>query len=385
MTTNDIRPLLDDCVHCGFCLPTCPTYQLWGEEPDSPRGRILLMDLVDKGELAITDQVVEHWDRCLGCMACVTSCPSGVKYNALIESTRAKVEREYRRGAADRLRRAALFQVLPYHRRLRPRRLRAGAEAAGAEDRAEAEAVRHPRSARPCATPAAGEQKLKVAMLLGCVQRAFFGDVNAATARVLAAYGCEVLAPRDQGCCGALELHTGRAPAERRRTALLDRLDGLGVDRIVVNSAGCGSALKEAEHPRRGEGARRARGAGRARAAARPEAPRPARRLPRRLPPGARPGRPRRAARGARGHPRRRSCSRSPTPTSAAARRASTTCCRARPRPSSGVARPRNIDALGADVIAAANPGCLIQITAYLERPVPTLHPVQLLDRALRG
>ena len=85
-------------MHCGFCLPTCPTYQLWGEEPDSPRGRILLMDLVDKGELGHHRQVVEHWDRCLGCMACVTSCPSGVKYNALIESTRAKVEREYRRG-----------------------------------------------------------------------------------------------------------------------------------------------------------------------------------------------------------------------------------------------------------------------------------------------
>jgi len=107
-------------VHCGFCLPTCPTYQLWGEEPDSPRGRILLMDLVDKGELAVTDTVVEHWDRCLGCMACVTSCPSGVRYDALIESTRAKVEREYRRPRGERFRRAALFSVLPYHRRLRP-------------------------------------------------------------------------------------------------------------------------------------------------------------------------------------------------------------------------------------------------------------------------
>ena len=118
--TADMRPLLDDCVHCGFCLPSCPTYQLWGEEPDSPRGRILLMDLVEKGELAITDTVVEHWDRCLGCMACVTSCPSGVRYDALIESTRATVEREYRRPWADRWRRNALFAVLPHHRRLRP-------------------------------------------------------------------------------------------------------------------------------------------------------------------------------------------------------------------------------------------------------------------------
>ena len=120
MTSDDIRPLLDDCVHCGFCLPTCPTYQLWGEEPDSPRGRILPDGPRRQGRARVTDTVVEHWDRCLGCMACVTSCPSGVKYNELIESTRAKVEREYQRGAMDRLRRAALFSVLPYHRRLRP-------------------------------------------------------------------------------------------------------------------------------------------------------------------------------------------------------------------------------------------------------------------------
>ncbi len=178
-------------------------------------------------------------------------------------------------------------------------------------------------------------------MLLGCVQRAFFGDVNAATARVLAAYGCEVLAPRDQGCCGALELHTGRAPAERRRTALLDRLDALGVDRIVVNSAGCGSSLKEADHP----AAAQVRDVHEVLAELGP-------------PPGLKRLDLRVAyhdachlahAQGVRAEPRsvlaadpRRAAARDcRTPRSAAARRASTTCCRATPRPSWGAARPR--------------------------------------------
>src|SRR5262249_52949344 len=209
---------------------------------------ILLMDLVDKGELAVTDTVVEHWDRCLGCMACVTSCPSGVRYDALIESTRAKVEREYRRPRRERWRRSALFSVLPHHRRLRHPARRGPAPRAGAGPRRApglAPRLKLPaiRQQPPARTPAAGEPRMKVAMLLGCVQRAFFGDVNAATARVLAAYGCEVLAPRDQGCCGALELHAGRPQAERRRAALLDRLAPLGADPIVVNSAGCGSDL----------------------------------------------------------------------------------------------------------------------------------------------
>jgi glycolate oxidase iron-sulfur subunit len=383
VTANDIRPLLDDCVHCGFCLPTCPTYQLWGEEPDSPRGRILLMDLVDKGELALTDTVVEHWDRCLGCMACVTSCPSGVKYNELIESTRAKVEREYRRGPMERLRRAALFSVLPYHRRLRPA--------------AYALALRLPapkiapklklsgiRQRPPARTPAAGEQRLKVAMLLGCVQRAFFGDVNAATARVLAASGCEVLAPRDQGCCGALELHTGRAPAERRRTALLDRLERLGVDRIVVNSAGCGSALKEADHP----AAAKVRDVHEVLAELGP-------------PPGLKRLELRVAyhdachlahAQGVRAEPRAVLAA---IPGVQLLEIADPEICcgsagvynllQSDAAAELGRRKAASIDALNADVIAAANPGCLIQISAYLQRPVPTVHPVQLIDRALRG
>jgi glycolate oxidase iron-sulfur subunit len=380
---SEIRPLLDDCVHCGFCLPTCPTYRLWGEEPDSPRGRILLMDLVDRGELAVTDTVVEHWDRCLGCMACVTSCPSGVRYDALIESTRAKVEREYRRPRRERLRRAALFSVLPYHRRLRPAAY-ALALKLPAPKIAPRLKLSRIRQQPPVRTPAADEPRLKVAMLLGCVQRAFFGDVNAATARVLAAYGCEVLAPRDQGCCGALELHAGRAPAERRRTALLDRLQALQVDRIVVNSAGCGSALKEADHP----AAALVRDVHEVLAELGP--PRRLGRLDLRVAyhDACHLGH----AQGVRVEPRAVLAA-IPGVQLLEVPDAEICCGSAgvynllQPEAAAELGRRKAaaIDALGADVIAAANPGCLIQISAYLERRIETVHPVQLLDRALRA
>ena len=239
-------------------------------------------------------------------MACVTSCPSGVRYDALIESTRAKVEREYRRPRGERWRRTALFSVLPYHRRLRPAAyaLALRLPAPKIAPRLKLSAIRQRPPAR---TPAAGEPRMKVAMLLGCVQRAFFGDVNAATARVLAAYGCEVLAPRDQGCCGALELHAGRAPAERRRTRAARpprrarrRPDRRQQRRLRLGAEGgrppgCGA---RAGCPR---GARGARAAAAARAAARP-----ARGVPRRLPPRARPGCAGGAARRAGGDPGRR-------------------------------------------------------------------------------
>ena len=113
------RELLDDCIHCGFCLPACPTYQLWGEEADSPRGRILLMDTALRGELPLTGDLVQHWDACLGCMACVTACPSGVRYDRLIEQTRQQVERRHRRTLRDRARRALIFALFPHPRRMR--------------------------------------------------------------------------------------------------------------------------------------------------------------------------------------------------------------------------------------------------------------------------
>ena len=250
MTVDISRELIDDCVHCGFCLPTCPTYgPLWQEEMDSPRGRILLMSGLVDGTVELSATTVQHFDRCLGCMACLTSCPSGVRYDRLIEQTRAHVEEHHQRSDDERLLRALVFATVPYPRRLRlalaltPPRL-PGPLAPFA-------ALRPPwRSARriPELTPAVGERRLRVGLLLGCVQRVVFGDVNAATARVLAAEGCEVVAPGSQGCCGALHLHAGRVEEGRRRARRIAETLG-GVDVVVVNAAGCGSHLKEADLP----------------------------------------------------------------------------------------------------------------------------------------
>ena len=255
--------LVADCVHCGFCLPTCPTYVLWGEEMDSPRGRIYLMNEGLQGE-PMTPAMVQHFDACLGCMACVTACPSGVRYDTLIEATRAQVERRFDRPAADRALRGAIFALFPYPRRLRlvrgPLRLYQGTglsrrlRKSGVLQRisptiAAMEAIAPTlKRSRPVPqrTPAQGRRRGTVAMLLGCVQREFFPGVNAATARVLAAEGFDVVAPASQGCCGALSAHSGReAEAQGFARALIDELDRAGVDFVVVNSAGCGSSMKE--------------------------------------------------------------------------------------------------------------------------------------------
>jgi glycolate oxidase iron-sulfur subunit len=288
--------LIGDCVHCGFCLPTCPTYVLWGEEMDSPRGRIHLMKQQEEGA-PLTDSMIEHFDRCLGCMACVTACPSGVQYDKLIETTRARIEaslqdgpdrkivgvdagptgrpvhpddlhdnlpvRNARAGSrtrGDRLLREAIFAVFPYPARLAalsgPLRLyqksRASRLVAPLLERlsptlAAMERLAPPVQRRrrlPARVAARGERRAVVGMLTGCVQGAFFPGVNAATARVLAMEGCDVVIPRAQGCCGALSRHSGRAAeadrfAERTAEAFAD------VDVVVVNSAGCGSAMKE--------------------------------------------------------------------------------------------------------------------------------------------
>jgi glycolate oxidase iron-sulfur subunit len=283
-----------DCVHCGFCLPACPTYQLWGEEMDSPRGRIHLISQVLDGA-PVTESVTTHLDRCLGCMACVTACPSGVRYNELIEAARAWApepaadfaggghESRAARPLRERAVRAAIFATFPYPNRLRALAgpLRA-AQRAGLDRLAQLSAVAgyapelaaslrlaprpptgnggpparqagHPRRGRPSRTwrlparvPARGPRRAVVGMLTGCVQQVFFPQVNAATARVLAAEGCDVIIPRGQGCCGALSLHSGR-PAEAARFAeqTIATFEREGVDAVVVNSAGCGSAMKE--------------------------------------------------------------------------------------------------------------------------------------------
>ena len=245
------RELVDDCVHCGFCLPTCPTYLLWNEEMDSPRGRIHLMDARLDGTVTLNQTVVEHFDRCLGCMACVTACPSGVQYHKLIELTRERVEEEYERAPADRALRSLLFAVLPHRRRLRPalalaplgRRLPLPPRL-----RTLAELAPPWRSSEwpPPVLRAEGGRLARVGLLAGCVQSVVFGSVNAATARVLGAHGCEVVTPREQGCCGALHVHAGRREAGRERARrLIDTFARAGVDFVVTNAAGCGSNLKE--------------------------------------------------------------------------------------------------------------------------------------------
>ncbi len=254
--------LVADCVHCGFCLPTCPTYSLWGEEMDSPRGRIYLMETGLAGE-PMTDTMVQHFDACLGCMACVTACPSGVQYNKLIEATRAQVERRHSRTARERLLRGAIFALFPYPRRLRllrgPLRIyqRTGLERLVRRSGILARAPRlaaleslaprlGPNVKFPERLPAIGAKRAVVGMLLGCVQREFFPDVNAATARVLRAEGCEVVVPTRQGCCGALSVHNGReAEAQRLARSVIDCFKAASVEYVVVNAAGCGSVMKE--------------------------------------------------------------------------------------------------------------------------------------------
>ncbi len=257
-----------DCVHCGFCLPACPTYVLWGEEMDSPRGRILLMDLALRQERPLTAETVSHWDACLGCLACVGACPSGVAYDQLLERTRQQVERRFQRPLADRLTRSAIFAVFPHPSCLRvaaallgvgrltglPQRLGGGRAAARLPAAVRTGARIAPRVRlrdvtrrlpRPRRAAGGAPPRLRVALLAGCVQRVFFSEVNEATAAALAAYGAEVWVPPGQGCCGALELHTGREAAARDRArALIGHLEDPALDRIAVNAAGCGAALR---------------------------------------------------------------------------------------------------------------------------------------------
>ncbi|MEV4474485.1 heterodisulfide reductase-related iron-sulfur binding cluster [Nonomuraea sp. NPDC049504] len=247
--------LINDCVHCGFCLPTCPTYALWGEEMDSPRGRIHLMKQHVEGT-PVTPEMAGHFDACLGCMACVTACPSGVRYDRLIEQTRVEVEREHVREPQERAVRGIVFNLFPYPRRLRMLRPTMGLARRMAPflERANpslgAMAGLAPRVERrqrlPRLVRARGERRATVGMLTGCVQREFFPQVNAATARVLALEGCDVVVPPEQGCCGALSVHSGldrQAGRLARRT--VEVFERAGVDTVVVNAAGCGSTMKE--------------------------------------------------------------------------------------------------------------------------------------------
>jgi glycolate oxidase iron-sulfur subunit len=270
--TGELHELASDCVHCGFCLPACPTYQLWGEEMDSPRGRIhLITQLLDGAQGS--EAAASHLDRCLGCMACVPACPSGVRYDRLIEAARSWQEEPPPgpapvppRSARARAARAAIFATFPYPRRLRlltgPLKVaqRTGLnQRLGRSPLAGRLAPELVASLRVAPAPGNGQHRLAagrvpaegprravVGMLTGCVQRVFFPAVNEATVRLLTAEGCDVVIPARQGCCGALSLHSGRmAEAARFARRTIATFEAANVDVIVVNSAGCGSAMKE--------------------------------------------------------------------------------------------------------------------------------------------
>ena len=401
------RELLDDCVHCGFCLPACPTYALWGQEADSPRGRILLMDLAAREQLPLTPDLATHWDRCLGCMACVPACPSGVRYDRLIEQTRQQVERRLPRPLPDRLRRAALFALLPHPRRMRAAGalllawratgLRSLTQRLGRATLLPAVPAAAVTARLPAFLPAADPPaRQRVVLLTGCVQHGLFGDVNLATARVLAAYGCDVVIPPRQGCCGALELHAGREDAAvARARALLPTVDADRDALVAVNSAGCGSVLKDyaallSPDPRAARFAERVRDVSEILSCLSP-------------PPGALHPLPLRVAyhdachlahaQGIRTEPRTLlssipSLDLVPLPES-------DMCCGSagvynllQPGPARELGRRKaaHVRTASPDVLAAANPGCLVQVSAHLGRDgVPTYHPVELLDASLRA
>ena len=260
------KELISDCVHCGFCLPACPTYVLWGDEMDSPRGRIYMMKKTLEGQAPLDQTFGLHMDNCLGCMACMTACPSGVQYGKLIEETRAQVERNIPRPTSDSLFRKLLFAIFPYASRLRVIAIptlvyqrsglqtlvrRSGILGSLPARLAAMESLlprvpNNPFRGLPEHTAPAGEQRQRVGMLAGCVQQVFFQHVNEATARVLAAEGFEVVIPPSQGCCGALMVHSGLEPeALDFARKIIASFEAANVDTIVINAAGCGSTMKD--------------------------------------------------------------------------------------------------------------------------------------------
>ncbi len=372
---------------------------------DSPRGRIQLMEARLDGTIALNSTVVQHFDRCLGCMACVSSCPSGVQYDVLIESTRDRVEREFRRTASERLVRSLLFQVLPYPRRLRAA-LRLAAPARHAPlPRALAPLVEiappwHDDTDVPDLTLAMRDPLGRVGLLTGCVQTAVFGSVNAATARVLAADGFDVAAPA-QGCCGALSIHAGRLEEGKGfARALIESFERVKVDLIVVNASGCGSHLKElgrllADEPAWGERAAafsaRVRDVGELLETTEPRATRNPLTLTVALQDSC----------------HLRHAQRLPLASRTSLLRIpgldlvepaeQDICCgsagiynvvQADAARELGERKARHVLATGAHVLASANPGCLVQLATTLRRlrsPLPALHPIELVDASIRG
>jgi glycolate oxidase iron-sulfur subunit len=264
------QKLIDSCVHCGFCLATCPSYRVIGKEMDSPRGRIYLMNAINKGEATLDETTTQHFDSCLGCLACVSTCPSGVQYDQLIAATRPQVERNQPRNIFDRLIRTLIFNLFPYPQRLQiflpffwlyqnlglQKLVRATGLLKRFFPRLAAMESILPKITRqsfgqnyPTEIPAQTEKRYRVGVILGCVQRLFFSPVNEATVRVLTANGCEVVIPKSQGCCAALPAHQGQeAQAQALARQMIDSFAETEVDFIIINAAGCGHTLKEYHH-----------------------------------------------------------------------------------------------------------------------------------------
>ena len=414
---DDTRPpeldLIKDCVHCGFCLPTCPSYAVFEDEMDSPRGRIVLMRIGHEEGSEVSPEMTTHLDRCLGCMACVTACPSGVQYDRLIERARPQIERHGARTRRERALRNGIFALFTHPGRLRaavpfmnlpvpklrsssaaPRRngLAARAVAFRLSVPAAPVSARMP-SRLPEVTPAVGETRGRIALMQGCVQRVFFGDVNAATVRVLAAEGWEVHAPRQPRCCGALQLHTGvEDEARELAQATIDAYEGF--DHVVVNVAGCGSAMKEYGYLFEGDERAEAFSAKvldvhellaehEPRAERQPLPLKVAYHDACHLAHAQQVREP--AARFCFVESRSSSWSSRRNGSYAAARPGSTTSSSRRPPRSSAQRKAANLAATGAEAIAAANPGCAIQIAAHMEQEVPIYHPMTLLDHSIRG
>ena len=410
--------LIRDCVHCGFCLPTCPSYAVFEDEADSPRGRILLMRVGHEEGSEISPEMVTHFDRCLGCMACVTACPSGVQYDRLIEHTRPQLERHYERSWHRRALRRAVFELFTH-----PGRLRALAPLMALERRlglmdaaaklplvqrsprlrvmlslapdvpARAAVRRMPSVVRPRGRTARG----RVALMQGCVQRVWFADVNAATIRVLVAEGWEVHTKAQPRCCGALTMHSGLEDEAlglaRETIAAYEEFD-----HVVVNVAGCGSAMKDYAHmladdPSWADRAKafcaKVRDIHELLAEHEPTAERHP--LPLKV-----------AyhdachlahAQGVREPPR--AVLRSIPGLELIEPAEWELCCGSagiynvmQPEAAEelGERKAKNLAATGAQIIAAANPGCSMQIAAHMNGDtVRVVHPVELLDRSLAG
>jgi glycolate oxidase iron-sulfur subunit len=259
--SNDI---LRTCVHCGFCTATCPTYQVLGDELDSPRGRIyLIKDMLEKGRPADA-KTVKHIDRCLSCLACMTTCPSGVHYMHLVDNAREYIEKTYKRPLMDRFLRWTLAQIIPHPTRFRLALLGAKIGRPFAflmpDARLRVMLEMAPKTIPPVSRnddpqsfAPEGPRKFRVALMTGCAQKALNTDINDATIRILRRLGCEVVVAKGMGCCGALTHHMGKADQSHASAAaninawMAEKRMG-GLDAVVINTSGCGTTVKDYGH-----------------------------------------------------------------------------------------------------------------------------------------